>query len=265
MFVTEKLSYPFEGTTKIIDLAGRRLPILSQRRLDQLAFALELTALSDRDFIRVPIDLVREFAPEGSRHPHSICVRWTALNEPTFISCDELKIWPTAAATKLARWYQRRTSFPTWVQVEHAAKGGTETAHVLLHAPRCRAPASDDGPVLPFENVWLSPWSTVDRPHLWPRYELYGGAGGELILYTMSGLAHGHFKLAKRQLDAFRELEGTAPLYLGFYDPTQGIDAAYPLDSLTLPLPKNLDRAEPHYVIDVTKASRWIDQLRLTL
>jgi hypothetical protein len=120
-------------------------------------------------------------------------------------------------------------------------------------------------PLLLPEIFQFSLWSSTNRPHLWPKYELYGGAASQLILYTMGGLANGRFKLALRQLEPFLALESIAPLHLGFYDPAQWIDVAFPFNSLTLPAPKNADTNEPYYVIDVAKALRWIDQPVLPL
>jgi len=270
MFVREKIVFPFQGRTGALDIAGRRLRVRIERHFDDRAVALELSVKPGRESIRMPLDLMRAFVELFPSRQHSmvtrsICVHWDGAKDPAYMDCGFLTAWPAAVAGRWANWVQWNTSTPTWVGFEPAIDHEIGSGHIVLHAPWSTVPSSASGAGQVAQNVELQQWSTTDRPDLWPEYVLYAGNERQLILYTMGGLAHGRFKLAKRQLDDFLALEGKAPLHLGFYNPEQGIDVSYPFEWLRLPMPNNAHKAEPYYVIDLAHASRWKDQLSLEL
>lgn len=271
MLIREKIYFPFQGrTTGTIEIAGRLLRVRIDRKFDDYAVALEITAKPDRTFVRVPLDLVRAFddmfpSNRFSTVTRSICVHWEGLKDPAFMFTSSLAPWPTAASSRQASWARRNTADPTWVGYEPAMRGETGSGHIVFHAPRSKGQISTSDANPGPHDVWLRLWSTYDRPHLWPRYELFGGAAGQLILYTIGGLAHGRFKLAKRQLDEFLTLRCRGSLWLGFYDEAQGIDVTCRAEGVRLAPPKNADKAEPYYVIEAAAASRHAEQLSLAL
>lgn len=274
MFIRDKIVFPFRGRTDAIDIAGRMLRVRIERKFDDRAAALELTAKPDRNSIRVPLDLLRAFEEMfPTRWPstvtRSICVRWNGVKDPTFISCKSVTAWPTAGASRWANWVQWNGSIPTWVGHEPDMHRESGSGHVVLHAPRSKVASSASDAGQSPQNVQLQLWSTMDRPHLWPEYALYTGNDDQLILYTMGGLANGRFKLASRQLDDFRALEGKAALWLGFYDEAQGIDVAQPIDRVKLTAPKNLDKPDPYYLVEPVRSAlalrRTLDDRQLAL
>lgn len=266
----ENIEFPFHGRTSALEVAGWVLRVRADRKFDDRAVALEVTAKPERNSIRVPLDLVHAFDqmfPSGrySTVTRSICVHWEGLKDPTFMTCRSLTPWPSAATSRQASWAQWNTSTVSWVGYEPVAHSESGSDHVLLYPPRSKVQSSASYADQVPHNVWLRSWSANDRPHLWPRYSLYGGTAGQLILYTMGGLANGRFKLAKRQLDDFLTLRCKGPLRLGFYDEAQGIDISYPLEGMKLPLLKNADGSEPYYLIDVTRSAGRTLQISLEL
>lgn len=242
---------------KTLEIMGRRLRSTHDRWSRTLT--IHLTAAFGTDTIRVPLVLLREIERTYSGGGVSISVEWGRRETPLALPVTALTVWPASTTHRLA-------SSSTWVGFETIAGD----AHIVIRAPRAETRASDCPEMLARqmssrEVLGFTPWSTNDRPHLWPRYALYAGAAGQLILFTMGGQAHGRFKLAKRQLEDFLALGREGSLGLGFYDTAQEIDDTYAVEGLKLPPLKNADHDEPYYVIDVASASRRTDQLHLAL
>ncbi len=219
---------------------------------------VQLTAT--RGAIRLSLALLRELQRKISAT--HICVNWELSGARTMLPVSHLTTWPADAVFRLA--------WKTWVGLESATDRSSDGEYIVVRCPNLERQATEVAGSLPCkillpEICGFPEWSTRDRPHLWPKYALYAGREGQLILYTMGGLAHGRFKLAKRQLDDFLALEDKAPLHLGFRDTAQGVDASIPIAEIRLPLPKNADRSEPYYVIDLASALRCNGQPSLAL
>lgn len=245
-----------------VEIAGRRHWVTHERYFRESYSTLELIARPGCDTIRVSFDLLEDFVKNHRVGYGRLQVSWPTLKRPTLIPVSVFKTWPLAASWYRTEW-AGDDGTPTWVGLERSSSFGREQDYFVLSRPCCDAERSvSDGKWAP-EVLGFPLWRSLESPHVWPEYRLYAGAGSELILYTMGGLAHGRFKLAKRQLDDFLKLASKTPLQLGFYNPEQGIDVALPIDWLKLPVPNNADRAQPHYVIDLGRATRWKDQLSL--
>lgn len=244
-----------------VEIAGRRYRITHDWSCGRW---LELNARPEHDAVRVPLELVQGFETIVGVAVGSIQVSWPALKTPTSICVSSLKIWPSAASWYRTNW-EGYDGEPTWVGLERASAFGRDQDRYVLIRPDSDLVRSGSVEKWAPEVLGFPLWRTGDRPHLWPQYRLYGGAGGELILYTIGGLAHGRFKLAKRQLDNFLSLRCKGALLLGFYDKAQGIDVTYQAEGVRLPPPKNADKSEPYYVIDAAGASRRTEQLSLAL
>lgn len=243
---------------KTLEIMGRRL----RSTYDDWArtFTIHLTAAFGTDTIRVPLVLLRGIERTYASSKVLISVEWGRRETPLLaLPVAALTVWPTGTTHRLA-------SSSTWVAFETIA----EDAHIVIRAPTAETRASGcpemlARQMLSREVLGFIPWSTNDRPHLWPRYALYAGAAGQLILFTMGGQANGRFKLAKRQLEDFLALGREGSLGLGFYDTAQEIDVTYVVEGLKLPPLKNADHDEPCYMIDVASATRRTDQLQLAL
>ena len=237
-----------------IEFAGRSYRVLRDSWFDRFFYKLELTAMPERDIIRVPMGLLEEFEKRFGNAASSIGIHWLATNARSSISIATLKNWPLAARWHLTKWADCGDGPATWVGLENASEREDGRDTIFLTRPDAEMAGSPTDGKWAADVLGFSPWRSISRSHVWPTYELYGGANGELILFIVGGLANGRFKLAKTQLDAFLALKEIAPLYLGLRNPEQGIDVTLPIENLRLALSKNTNTAEPYYLIDVHQA-----------
>ena len=221
---------------------------------DRIFYKLELTAMPERDIIRVPAGLLEEFEKRFGNAASSISVHWSATNARSSISMSTLKNWPSAARWRLTKWADSGVGHATWVGLEKASEREDGRDAIVLTRPGAEVALSAMDGKWTAAVLGFAPWRSMNRPHIWPTYELYDGANGELILYIMGSLARGRFKLAKTQLDEFLAFKEFAPLHLGFCNPEQGIDVTLPIENLRLTRLKNSNTADAYYLIDVHEA-----------